>query len=556
MTTELWRTAAAIIASLSFTGALAASAPAAVRAPDTTITSGPSGEITQTDAQFSFTASISGSSFQCKLDGAGWGGCKAPKSYSNLAPGSHLFEVRAKKAGRVDPTPATRSFTVNTAQLDTVKPEVTLTEPTDGTAVTTSQPSFSGGAGDAAGDETLVRVRIFDSGGANVMTLDATRSGTSWSIGAGTDLSAGTYTAYARQADAAGNVGYSPTIDFTISLATAESTEDCGWGTFSGLNHPPACWRPYADTSPFNVGVPASPRLVSNSSAIVERTVNFGTGAPVFTGGIADTDHDYGHPIYYPQPSDPVYTIHCRRWTSSCELEGVQVRIPAQARPAGGSDAHMTVIDQATGWEYGMWETESLPPGGGDLYIGHGGMTRIGEDGRGSNANAALFGLAAGVIRPNELEAGEINHALVIAVKCTNGTSVWPADSNTGRSCDRLDLPNENAPAMGQHFFLAMSDAEIDALSIPTWKKTVLRAIARYGMFVEDTGCSYRGWCIGLESGSSYTSFGQADPWVALAQNYGIPKNSYGHYDFDLRTAVDWQSKLRVADSCVSRRTC
>lgn len=341
-----------------------------------------------------------------------------------------------------------------------------------------------------------------------------------------------------------------------VELAVGElPTRSCEFGSFTATNPPGACWRPYAVSSPFNLGVPATAKLVSNSSAVVQRTMTFGTGGPVITGGVADTTHDFGHPIYYPQPGDPVYTVHCRKWTSSCELEGVQVRIPGQARPAGGSDAHMTVIDQSTGWEYDMWETES--PSGGNLNIGAGGITRVDGDGLSSNATAAHFGLAAGVIRPEELEAGQIHHALVIAVKCTSGTYVWPAEGpGTGRSCDRLGLSNENAPAMGQHFYLAMSDAEIDALSVPAWKKTVLRAIAHYGMFVEDTGSSYRGWSIGFESGSSYTSFGQTDPWVTLAKSYGIPQNSYGHYDFDLRNAVDWQSKLRVADPCVSRSTC
>ncbi len=331
----------------------------------------------------------------------------------------------------------------------------------------------------------------------------------------------------------------------------------CTFGTFSASSPPGACWRPYADTSPFNRGVGASPADAPRSDAIVERTMTFGTGGPVFTGGIADTTHDYGHPIYYPQPSDPVYTVHCRKWTSNCELHGVPVRIPAQARAAGGSDAHMTVIDQSTGWEYDMWETESLPPNGGDLYIGVGGMTRIDGDGLSSNATAAHFGLAAGVIRVEELEAGQINHALAIAVKCTNGTYVWPAEGpGTGSTCSSMGLSNENAPAMGQHFYLAMSDAEIDALAIPAWNKTVLRAIARYGMFVGDTGSSYRGWSIGIESGSTYTSFELTDKWVTLAQSYGIPQNSYGTYDFDLRKAVDWQSRLRVADPCVSHRSC
>ena len=75
---------------------------------------------------------------------------------------------------------------------------------------------------------------------------------------------------------------------------------------------------------------------------------------------------------------------------------------------------------------------------------------------------------------------------------------------------------------MGQHFFLEMTDAEIEALSVPAWQKTILRAMARYGLYVGDTGGG--GWGVQFESGSSFTSFGQADPWVALGDQLGAIK--------------------------------
>ena len=66
-----------------------------------------------TTQSFDFSASESGSSFQCKLDAGSFGTCSAPKAYSGLAVGAHSFEVRATDAaGNVDPTPAIRSWTV------------------------------------------------------------------------------------------------------------------------------------------------------------------------------------------------------------------------------------------------------------------------------------------------------------------------------------------------------------------------------------------------------------------------------------------------------------
>jgi glucose/arabinose dehydrogenase len=81
--------------------------------PETTITGGPSGTTTSSSASFTFTSSEAGSSFQCRLDGGTFAGCSSPKDYTGLAPGSHTFEVRATDpAGNTDPTPATRTWTI------------------------------------------------------------------------------------------------------------------------------------------------------------------------------------------------------------------------------------------------------------------------------------------------------------------------------------------------------------------------------------------------------------------------------------------------------------
>jgi len=80
-------------------------------APQTTIDSGPQGKTTNASPSFTFSSSEPDSSFQCRLDSGSWGSCTSPKSYQNLAAGTHVFEVRAiDRVGNTDPTPATRSF--------------------------------------------------------------------------------------------------------------------------------------------------------------------------------------------------------------------------------------------------------------------------------------------------------------------------------------------------------------------------------------------------------------------------------------------------------------
>src|SRR4051812_20102983 len=85
---------------------------AAATAPDTTITSGPSGTVSSGKVSFTFESSRSNSTFKCSMDDAAWLTCTSPKSYKGLADGPHNFRVKAKNDALVDQTPASRSFTV------------------------------------------------------------------------------------------------------------------------------------------------------------------------------------------------------------------------------------------------------------------------------------------------------------------------------------------------------------------------------------------------------------------------------------------------------------
>jgi hypothetical protein len=62
-------------------------------------------------ARFVFTGT-GAAAFQCRMDGATFAPCAAPKSYGGLKRGGHTFQVRAVSAsGVADPTPAQHLFT-------------------------------------------------------------------------------------------------------------------------------------------------------------------------------------------------------------------------------------------------------------------------------------------------------------------------------------------------------------------------------------------------------------------------------------------------------------
>ena len=68
-------------------------------------------------ATFGFHADEAGATFHCVLDARRAAPCRAPKTYSGLSPGQHVFKVYAvDRAGNADLTPATARFAIAPAR--------------------------------------------------------------------------------------------------------------------------------------------------------------------------------------------------------------------------------------------------------------------------------------------------------------------------------------------------------------------------------------------------------------------------------------------------------
>jgi hypothetical protein len=358
---------------------------------------------------------------------------------------------------------------------------------------------------------------------------------------------------------------------------------------------PLGCWRPFDQGSAFNTPLPPSPKLVANSAQIVQRVLGDISQINMVSNLVAGQVDYTGEPTYYAQPTDPQYVLDCTGFSGNCSIDGATIAVPAGAKPEGGSDAHINVV--YGGYEYDLWQVANVPAGGGILQFGWGGKAWLGGDGTAEeeggqvgHGSASHFAGLAGRVREEELEAGRINHALNVVINC--GAShpdpndpaklipdyVYPARAGD-RMCSTVGLSDANAPPMGARLHLNLSEADINALPISAWKKTLLVAMANYGMFFGDTGSSY---LFGIEAESSvqYTSLGAADRWETFAQANGWdqfdpdgtgPKpivrvgKLYGE-DLDptkpdpLGDPGHWiervWSKLEVIDPCVSERTC
>ncbi|MBT0663490.1 chitobiase/beta-hexosaminidase C-terminal domain-containing protein [Geobacter pelophilus] len=86
--------------------------------PDTSIISAPPLTSVENSGSFTFSATEAGVRYECSLNGGAFASCSNPYSFSGLANGLHVLQVRAiDTAGNLDLTPAVYSWTINVPPL-------------------------------------------------------------------------------------------------------------------------------------------------------------------------------------------------------------------------------------------------------------------------------------------------------------------------------------------------------------------------------------------------------------------------------------------------------
>ena len=93
----------------------------------------------------------------------------------------------------------------------------------------------------------------------------------------------------------------------------------------------------------------------------------------------------------------------------------------------------------------------------------------------------AFSSYIAGLVRYDQVNAGEIAHALRFTAPQTRNTFIWPARHQAS------SLSGTQYPPMGQRFRLK---ASVDASGFGPNVQIILRALKKYGMFLADNGRS------------------------------------------------------------------
>ena len=159
--------------------------------------------------------------------------------------------------------------------------------------------------------------------------------------------------------------------------------------------------------------------------------------------------------------------------------------IPADAPIEGGSgsdgDRHVLIIDRDSCKLYELFYAWPQPDG--SWQAGSGAIFDLGSNGlrpaSWTSADAAGLPIYPGLVRYDEVVAGEISHAIRFTAPETRAVYVWPARHFAS------ELSGPAYPPMGQRFRLK---ADFDVSGYSSDMLVILTAMKRYGIVLADNG--------------------------------------------------------------------
>jgi hypothetical protein len=240
--------------------------------------------------------------------------------------------------------------------------------------------------------------------------------------------------------------------------------------------------RPYSDDSPWNTPLDDDIAVHPRSAELIARIGDELT---------SDTSQ-YTLPVYEVDgdtPTAPVRVVHLfsdvvddgtavdRRQEAT-----VEVPIPDEAVAASGTDAQIVILDTDTGEEWGFWQLE--PEGDGYVatngYRYHLGWNGVPPDGFGSRGAGVTY--LAGLIRPDSIAAGRIEHAIAFAYPTPSPEHVFPATKSDGGGDADVDLPEGARLRLDP----SLTEDELAELGLSEEGLVIARALQEYGMILID----------------------------------------------------------------------
>ncbi|MDX8390121.1 MAG: hypothetical protein R8M38_06490 [Mariprofundaceae bacterium] len=253
----------------------------------------------------------------------------------------------------------------------------------------------------------------------------------------------------------------------------------------------------YAPSSPINQKIAADAILDEKSADFVSLIVEAAA-----EGGFLIELKQYSAPVYFANANTPRFDVNIAcgsQWGGGITtLKGVP--IPSFAEPAQdidgasnpivegvcGEDAdqdnQMIILDPITRCEYDLFQARSEQGEWVASWANSISMDSTGIYEQGFSSRGSGFTTLAGLIWPDELQSGQINHALSLTYPFAKaGGPVSPASESDGISTHPFALPE------GARIRLDPT-LDLSTLSLSGAEMAIARALQEYGMFVVDDG--------------------------------------------------------------------
>lgn len=257
----------------------------------------------------------------------------------------------------------------------------------------------------------------------------------------------------------------------------------------AGEDAPPQAWRPFAADSPWNTPIPANAVADKDTSALIEGLVSH--------GALFINIAEWSIPVYYidmsQTPTRPVYDYYPDEFGRGFEWPRA-IPIPDDMTPLNPSAGYIAIVDKARALEWDLSQASKNAEG--IWMTGFGVVTSLrgagvsvpwNEAGQPNEAASALpsgFPLSAGLVRLDEIRAGHIPHALMLASPgIRSGAFVRPA--STARLHRTGFAPRDTGLPLGARLQLDPA-FNIEASGLSPAGKTIARALQVYGAYVGD----------------------------------------------------------------------
>jgi hypothetical protein len=306
-------------------------------------------------------------------------------------------------------------------------------------------------------------------------------------------------------------------------------------GTRATSTQSAAPFRFFSSASFWNEPVSADAPVDPGSAAMIAAFVAEIASEEQLKSGPWINTTSYSVPIYTVPATQPTVSVQLKNHSPEAKLSSAwsEVPLPPEAQPAAGTDADLVLWQPSTNR---LWEFWKLTREDGAWHASWGGAmqnTSSEEGVYGPQAwpgaktwwgvTATSLSLVGGLITIEDLQRGEINHALSMAIPNARAeTYASPAQRGDGKSSSPLSLPE------GTHLRLN-PNLNLATLHLPKLTLMIAQAAQRYGIFITDAS-------------ANVTLFAQ-DPTPTATNPYTGPTGYFeGKYPNQILTSFPWHS--------------